>query len=249
MRILFVLILAALVIPGCKKKQETVLLPKGDTNFVYKLTYDTIIQTEANLVYYFPFNTKVVSGDISVNKLTCSLESLPPYVSASPKTQDIGRQQGGIFTLAIGALPAGDYPFNLKVSSAKYGDRLSPVILRIIPQTDYVPSLAGIYDSCYDYCPDSGFYHYTSVVSAIPDTPYVMKITNVRGLGNDFVVRANVGKGIRISPQTIGARTIWGSGTFNEDARPGHGGHYVMSIADTIVTGTDTLRCTVHIEH
>ncbi len=249
MRILFVLILAALAIPGCKKKQETVLLPKGDTNFVYKLTYDTIIQTEANLVYYFPFNTKVVSGDISVNKLTCSLEGLPPYVSVSPKTQVIGRQQGGIFTLAIGALPAGDYPFNLKVSSAKYGDRLSPVILRIIPQTDYVPSLAGIYDSCYDYCPNSGFYHYTSVVSAIPDTPYVMKITNVRCLGNDFVVRANVGKGIKIFPQTIGARTIWGSGTFNEDARPGPGGHYVMSIADTIVTGTDTLRCTIHIEH
>jgi len=249
MRVLLALILAALALPGCKKKQDVMLLPVGDTNFVYKLTYDTIIQTDANLVYYFPFNTKVVSGDISINKLTCSLEGLPSYVSASPKSQVVGRQQGGIFTMAIGALPPGDYPFSLKVSSAKYGDRLSPVILRIIPQTDYVPSLAGVYDSCYDYCPDSGFYNYTSVVSAIPDTPYVMKISNVRGLGHDFVVRAKVGKGIRIVPQTMGGHTIWGTGSFSEDARPGHGGDYVMSIVDTIVTGTDTLFCTMHIEH
>lgn len=249
MRIVLVLLMLPVAFCGCNKKPETVLLPAGDTNFVYKLTYDTIIQTEANVVYYFPFNTKVVSGDIALNKLTCSLDGLPPYVSASPTSQIVGRQQGGIFTLAIGNLPAGDYPFSLKVASAKYGVRSSSVILRIIPQTDFVPVLAGIYDSCYDYCPDSGFYYYASVVSAIPDTPYVMKLTNIRSLGNDFVVRATVGKSIRIAPQTIGGRTIWGSGSFNEDARPGHGGHYVMAIADTIVTGSDTLRCTVHIEH
>jgi hypothetical protein len=249
MRVLLLLLSVPLFFFGCRKKNNNPDVTNQSGTFAYTVVYDSILQASANSVYYFPFNIKVLGGDIAKNMLTCTLDEVPAYVAANPASMVVGKLKSGVFTLSIGNLPKGDYPFKLKIFSALYGEQVSVVKLRIIPMTDFAPILAGVYDSCYDYCPDSGFYHYSSQVSTVADTPYLLKISNIRNLGTDLVVRAWVSKSVRIPVQTTGGKTIWGTGDYSQDARPGHGGHYMLAIKDTIVTGVDTQVCTMHIEH
>lgn len=244
--------MALLLLFSCKKKGSN--SPGTDnTNeqFAFSVTYDTVLTMEPDFTKYFFFSVKVLGGDITSNPLTCSLEGLPPGVaSASPGNFVVTNLLGGNFQVHTNStITIGDYAFRLKVNSELYGDKYYNATLRVTSPEDYAALLAGTYDSCYDYCPDSGFYYYASQLNAIPDTPYVLKMTNIRNLGAGFVVRATIGKTVVIPVQASAGRTIWGSGSFSQDARPGHGGDYLMAINDTIVTGSDTLACTIHIEH
>lgn len=246
------LILAfALLTPGCRKKgiDNNNDTSSGSGEFSYAMISEPVITTFANSTYYLSFSLKVSKGDIMANPVTCSLEGLPDNVRITPASIVVGRLSGGLFKLDIGTLSFGDYTFYIVHKSEKFGTQKQKVILRIAAPPDYAALLAGTYDSSYDFCPDSGFYYYASSVTTVADTPYLAKISNIRGLGTDFVVRVWMNNTITIPVQTVKGRTIWGSGTFAEDARPGHGGDYVMSIKDTIVTGADTLICTIHLEH
>lgn len=246
-----IVVALAVLLVCCKKKG----VDDGNGNntatneFSYTMKSDSVVKVYSNSTYYLSFSLNLSRGSISGNPVTCTLEGLPDNVRITPPKIVVGNMLGGLFKLDIGTLNYGDYPFYIVHESAKFGVQKQKVILRIAAPPDYAALLAGIYDSSYDFCPDSGFYRYTSVVSTVPDTAYLAKISNIRALGTDFVVRAWIQNTVTIPLQTVKGRQIWGSGTYAQDARPGHGGDYVMSINDTIVTGMDTLRCTIHIEH
>ncbi len=246
-----VVLALAILMLCCKKKGNDNGNGNNNANgeFSYTMKSDSVASVYSNSTYYLSFSLKVSKGSITANPVTCTLEGLPDNVRITPAKIVVGNLLGGLFQLDIGTLSFGDYPFYIVHQSEKFGTQKQKVILRITAPPDYAALLAGTYDSSYDFCPDSGFYNYTSVVSTVADTPYLAKISNIRGLGSDFVVRAWIQNTVTIPLQTIKGRQIWGSGTYAQDARPGHGGDYVMSIKDTIVTGTDTLGCTIHIEH
>ncbi|MBX2907423.1 MAG: hypothetical protein KF744_15370 [Taibaiella sp.] len=248
---LIALLALATLVVCCKKKgiDSGNGSSTGSSEFSYMLKSDSVISVYSNSTYYLSFSLAVTKGVITANPVTCTLEGLPDNVRITPPKIVVGNLLGGLFQLDIGTLSYGDYPFYIVHQSDKYGTQKQKVILRITAPPDYAALLAGTYDSSYDFCPDSGFFNYTSVVSTVPDTAYLAKISNIRALGSDFVVRAWIQNTITIPVQTVKGRTIWGSGTYAQDARSGHGGDYVMSINDTIVTGADTLGCTIHIEH
>lgn len=246
-----ILLAVAILAVCCKKKgtDDGTGNTGSNAEFSYTLKSDSVISVYSNSTYYLSFSLAVSKGSISKNLVTCTLEGLPDNVRITPPKIVVGNLMGGLFQLDIGTLSYGDYPFYIVHQSEKFGTQKQKVILRITAPPDYAALMAGTYDSSYDFCPDSGFYNYTSVVSTVPDTAYLAKISNIRALGSDFIVRAWINNTISIPLQTVKGHTIWGSGTYAQDARPGHGGDYVMSIKDTIVTGTDTLGCTIHIEH
>lgn len=245
------LLFAALLLSvSCKKEPEKVPdTSTGTGDFAYEVDVASIVRSPANAEYSFVFNIKLLSGSIVGNNVTCFVEDLPPQVGVSPGSVSVGHLLGGVFTFDVGNLTIGDYPFRLKTYTDKYGEGYTDVTLRITPIPDIVPHLTGTYDSCYDYCPDSGFVYYSSVLSAVPDSPYVLNISNIRNAGSDVIVRAVVDDKVSIPVQSFGAKTIWGSGTYGIDSRPSHGGDYILTLNDTIVSGTDTLTCTMHIEH
>ncbi len=249
MKLRHILFLAPLLLFCCKKKDKGNETPDPSANFAYSVKYDSILSSAASSTCILSFTVKVGSGNIAENRLTCSLSGLPAAVSVSPATLTVAQLLGGVFTFNIGTIALGDYPFQLKIKSDKYGVQSHNLVLRIISPPDYAPLISGIYSSCYDYCPDSGFYNYSTQASTVPDTPFLLKISNVRNMGSSAIVRVWVSKNLVVPLQDVGGKKIWGSGTYSQDARPGHGGDYVMAIKDTLVTGTDTLACTMHIEH
>ena len=156
---------------------------------------------------------------------------------------------GGVFPMKIGNLAVGNYYYRLKIYSEKYGNQFYNSVLKIQPRPDNAPILAAAYDSSFDYCNLSGLAFYPSVAATVADTPYLLRISNVHGLGSGVVVRAWVGTGtVTIPAQPAGSKTIWGSGTYSEDARPGHTGHYIVEIKDTVATVSDTDYCTLHLQ-
>jgi hypothetical protein len=249
MKYLLLLLTVPVVFASCKKKKTPDDPNAAKGEFAFTVKNAPIVISESYKTFYFPFNIKLLSGTILGNDLTCSLDGLPDAVSATPSSMVVGQSLGGIFTISVGPVSLGDYPFRIKVVSAKYGEQFYNATLRITLPPDHAPMLAGSYDSCYDYCPDSGFVHYAATAAVMADTPFILKITNLRNLGNAFVVRATISDAISIPIQTVDGKTVWGSGTYSQDARPGHGGDYVMTIAETIVSGVDTQVCTAHIEH
>lgn len=244
-----VLLVPALLL-GCRKKNKG-----GDDDgtepdaFAYTMKYDSISSTGAGMDFNFAFYIKVTSGDIGANELRCSIEGLPSTVTISPATLAVTRLLGGVFTFSIGGLPVGDHPFQLKVDSKALGVQTYNAVLRIVAAPDYAPILAGVYDSCYDYCNGSLSGKYASVVSAVTSTPYKLTMTNLHQLGAGVTVEAWVSNIVTVPVQTAGGKTIWGRGTYSHDARPGHESHYMMSVSDTVVTGIDTQTCTMHVEH
>ncbi|GAA4461952.1 hypothetical protein GCM10023093_07600 [Nemorincola caseinilytica] len=242
----------ALLVPalllGCRKNKNG-----GDNNgtddFAYTMKYDSVSSTQNGIDYNFSFYIKVTKGDIADNALRCTVEGLPSSVTVTPASLTVTHLLGGVFTLKLGSLPAGDHPFQLKVDSKKFGVQTYNAVLRIVAAPDYAPILAGTYDSCYNYCEGDLSGRYISVVSAVTDTPYLLRLTNLHQMGSGVVVRAWVSNKVTIPVQTADGKTIWGRGTYSHDARPGHESHYMMSIDDTIVSGLDTLTCTVHVEH
>ncbi len=246
----YYLLFCILLCAACDKKGSN--LPDDTSTvgeFAYEVQADSIVRSPANSPYNFVFNIKLLSGKIQGNYVTCFIEGLPAAIGVSPENVVVGNLLGGVFSFDVGNVPVGDYPFRLKTITDKYGDAYTDLILRITAVPDIVPHLAGIYDSSYDYCPDSGLLHYSVVLSAIADSPHVLVISNFRNLGTGVTVHANVVSGVDIPIQSVGDKTVWGTGTYNIDARPDHGGDYVLSINDTIVSGLDTLTCTMHIEH
>ncbi len=244
------MVLLSVVCLCCRKKNSEPTTTTTDDNFGYTVKYDSVITANAAATHIFSFSIKVLGGNIANNKLTCMIEGLPATVSVDPDSIVVGQLLGGVFYMSIGTTIAiGDYPFTLKIRSARYGLRTYNLVLRIVPPTDFAPMLAGAYDSCYDYCPGPGFTYYSTNVSVVTDTPYLLRLTNVRNWGTTAVVRAWVSSVITVPLQEVAGRKIWGKGTYSQDARAGHEGQYLMSISDTIVTGTDTVGCTMHIEH
>lgn len=253
MRISKTLILAAIAagtIAGCNKKtSDNNSQPSTETEFAYTMSYDSVVRMPANSTHYFYFTIKVLGGNIVDNSIQFSLVGLPGQASCTPASITVTQMLGGTFEIHAGDLQNLDYPFRLKATSTKYGDQYYNMILRITPIPDYAPLLAGTYDTSYDYCLDEGIINYPATVSTVTDTPYLMKIANMQNLGSGFVVRAYVSNAITVPYQTVSGKNIWGTGTFSQDARPGHAGDYMMEIKDTIAVGTDTTYCTMHIEH
>jgi hypothetical protein len=240
-----------LLLPACDKKynlDEGILGGKGE--FAYTVRYDSIITvTEDVTDYNFAFYIKVLNGDIATNNLTCSLDGLPAGASYSPSSMTVGYLLGGVFPMNIGNLPVGTYYYRLKIYSEKYGNQFYNSVLKIQARPDNAPTLAAAYDSSFDYCNLSGLAFYPSVATTVADTPYLLRISNVHGLGSGVVVRAWVGTGtVTIPAQPAGSKTIWGSGTYSEDARPGHTGHYIVEIKDTVATVSDTDYCTIRLQ-
>jgi|GEM_PF-3135676 len=237
---------------GCRKKNNSDNTGNnpGANEFAYSVSFDSVSQTPAGGGYNFSFYVKVKKGDINTNKLTCSIEGLPAAATVTPASMTVSSLLGGVFYFDVSTLTAGDYPFRLRVSSAKYGDEYYDAVLRLSAPFDFATLLAGNYDSSYDFCALSALTKYQCTVSAVTDTPYLLKITNFQHLGSDVVLRAWVSDVIAIPEQSIpGGKTIRGTGTFSQDARPGHEAHYLMAVTDTITTGTSEDICTTHIEH
>lgn len=245
----YILLLPILFV-ACRKNKKDDNGGTGANNFAYTIKYDSVAISQAGVTYNFPFYIKVTGGNIDSNKLTCSIEGLPISVTVEPPSMTVGNLLGGVFSFKIYALPYGDYPFRIKVQSTKYGLQVYNAVLRIVAPPDYTPLLAGSYDSSYDFCSLTGINpKYFTGVYSVPDTAFLLKITNPHNWGTSHVVRAWVYSTVTIPAQVVNGKTMWGSGTYSHDARPGHGGHYIMEIKDTFAAALDTEYCTIHIEH
>ena len=250
MKYLSSILLLALLFTSCKKKSvNDNNTSNSGAEFSYSVTYDSVVTTTPQSSAIFVFSIKVLSGDIAANKLYCSITGLPSNMSVAPSTLAVTQLLGGIFTFNIGTAFYGDYPCQLKISTQNKADRIINFKIRIVPPTDYAPMLAGKYDSCYDFCSMSGFTYYSSVVSTVADTPYLLKLSNIQNLGSDAIVRAWISNIVTVPIQSVAGKTIWGKGTYSKDARPGHTGDFILTIDDTLVSGTDTQTCIMHIEH
>jgi len=251
MKYLSSILLLAFLFAACKKKNnsDNNTTGSGSKVFSYSVKYDSVITTNPQSAAIFVFSIKVLSGDIADNKLYCSIAGLPANMSVTPSSLAVTQLLGGVFTLNIGTAFYGDYPCQLKISNQKYGEKIFNIKLKIVPPTDFAPFLVGNYDSCYDFCSISGFTYYSSVVTTVADTPYLLKLTNIQNLGTDAVLRAWISKSVTVPVQTIAGKTIWGTGTYSQDARPGHSGQFIITVNDTLVSGTDTQSCVMHIEH
>ncbi len=231
----------------CNKSQPTPINQYEDFSFTTQ--YDSVISCYPNSLYNIIFNIQVLGGSIDSNVITYTISGLPVGITSTPASQTVGHVMGGAFNLTIGNIAVGTYTANFFISSAVNGTETHHLIIHILPPADNSPKLVGTYHTSYDYCNPSGnFYNYTSVVSTVADTPYEIKITNIKNLGPGFVVRAWVSNVVTIPQQTIGGYTIWGTGTFTHD-NPPFDTLYQMTIMDTIVTGTDVEHCIIHIQH
>lgn len=249
MKYLSSILILIVLLASCKKKNNTDNNSgNSDTEFSYSVKFDSVVTTTPQSAAIFVFSIKVLSGDIANNKLYCSIAGLPSNMSVTPSTLAVTQLLGGVFTFNIGTAFYGDYPCQLKISSQNKTEKIYNFKLRIVPPTDYAPMLAGTYDSCYDFCSISGFTYYSSAVTTVADTPYLLKLSNIQNWGSDAIVRAWISNIVTVPLQVVAGKTIWGKGTYNQDARPGHTGDFIITIDDTLVSGTDTQTCTMHIE-
>jgi hypothetical protein len=229
-----------------KPESHPVVMPVEP--FVFTARYDSVITCTPNSTFIFSFYITVSSGDITANKLHCTISGLPSNVSVNPTDLLVAQLLGGVFTFNIGAVPPGTYPLKFTINSAKYGNQVHTLLLKVVLPPDNAPKLSGNYTGSYDYCQPAGIlYNYSSVVTV--DSAYRIKITNIKNMGGSFIVKAIVSDVISIPVQTVGGITIWGSGTFSHDDRPGFASLYKIIINDTIVHGSDTERCGIHILH
>jgi hypothetical protein len=241
------LFLLAIALGSCQQKQNNVAVGE---DFKFSTQYDPIISCQAHTDAHLSFTVKVLKGDISNNKLTCTISGLPSGVVVTPQSMVVAQLLGGVFNLSVGTVPIGNYPFQLNISSPLTNTETHNLVLKVIPPPDYSSILANSYTKSFDYCqPNNSFYYYTSVVTAVADTPYKITISNLRSFGSSFIVRAWLSDVVTMPVQTIGAYTLWGTGTYSKDGRVGHENDYVITINDTVANGTDTQRCTVHLQH
>jgi hypothetical protein len=243
-------LLIGLLFLCCCKNKDTTTTPTGavDEKFSFSAQYDSVLSVYPNSDYNFSFYIRVNSGNISKNILTCSISGLPAGVTVTPVSQEVGVLLGGVFTFKVANVAVGNYPIKFEING-KQGSEMHNLILQVKPLPDYAQALAGTYAGCFDYCLPGTTTNYTSVVTAVADTPYLLKISNLKNLGTSFVVRGWTSDVVIIPQQTVDGRIVWGRGTFSKDGRPGHGADYVINIKDTIVAGTDTNTCTVNILH
>jgi hypothetical protein len=227
----------------CCNKNEVVKKPPAP--FAFTTTYDSVhtCYAESNTILYFTIN--VLGGDINDNPVTYSVTGLPPQATVVPAAQTVRGLLGGAFTISFGNTPVGTYTANFTISSSSTGTRVHKLILNVNPPKDYGPTLAGTYNNSYDFCQPDSFFYYSSVVSTVPDTPYLIKISNIKNLGASVKIRALLSKTITVPVQYAGGYTIWGRGTYTKDS----GTNYRLMINDTMVKGIDTQLCTIHIEH
>jgi hypothetical protein len=245
MKIKYLVYISILLFCGCSPK-STPVNPIPDFNFTYAAQYDSVITMGANSVYHFDFTINVLTGDISNNRLFCTITKIPSNVTITPSSMEVGEVRGGVFNINTGNLPIGTDTLIFSRSCSALGTQTGKLILRIVPPTDYAPRLAGTYDSCYDFCSPTT-YHYASICSTVADTPYELKISNVKNLGAGFVVIARVSQVITIPFQTVSGYKIWGSGNYTYVSNSGlH--YYEMVIDDTLVNGNDTEACIMHIQ-
>ncbi|MCW3122477.1 MAG: hypothetical protein JWQ38_1969 [Flavipsychrobacter sp.] len=245
MRIKHLYYLLPLLLCCCNKPQETPAKPDPNANFQYSVKYDPIITVEPNSTANFIFSIEVSSGDISTNRLTCSLTNLPGNASVAPSSMSVGLVQGGLFMIKTGDIPAGLDTLKFTISNAATGTETYRVILKVVPPIDYAALLAGSYDSCSDFC-NTGSYKHHCFVSA--DTAYSIKIRNLSNIGDTFIVKAKVTDKIIIPYQVTSGKKVWGRGTYSHDPKSGNT-LYQMVLNDTIVTGTDTQTCIANIRH
>lgn len=238
---------AALLLPVlflcCNKGSNTVTKPPAP--FSFTTTYDSIYTCYANSNITLLFTVNVKSGDINDAPVTYSVTGLPAAVTVMPSTQTVRGVLGGAFTITLGNIPVGTYTANFIISNSVTGTETHKLILNVTPPTDFGPMLAGTYDSSYDFCQPDSFFHYKSVVSTVPDTPYLIRISNIKNLGSSMKLRALLSKTIAIPAQYLAGYTVWGSGTYAKDT----GTLYRMTIYDTLAKGGDTQYCIIHIEH
>lgn len=228
----------------CCNPDNPQITPDPNFEFEYEANYDSVIVMRANSTYYFIFNIDVINGNISNNMLTCTISNLPGNVTVNPSSIVVGQIKGGSFTFKTGDIAAGTDTMKFTINSPSTGTVVRKLILKILPPIDYAPKLAGNYDSSYNFCAPVITEH-KSVVTA--DAPYSVKISNLNNLGSTFIVSAKVSEVIIIPYQVVGAHKIWGRGTYTPDPKTGNT-ELQAEIADTIVTGTDTLTCTAHLQ-
>jgi hypothetical protein len=249
MRFRYLAWLLPLLFCCCNKKDSGTT--KKYEDFTFSTSYDSVLTYytySGNNTHIFTFNVAVLTGDIGDNPITFSVTNLPANVTVTPSSQVVTHLLGGVFTFAFGSVPVGVDTANLIISSTATGTQTHKLIIKVQAPPDYATLLAGTYAGSYDFCQPDSFFNYSSVVSTIPDTPYKIKITNVKNLGTGFIVRANVSNVVTIPLQSYMGYTIWGSGTFSHD-NPPNTSLYQMAINDTLVHGTDTNYCTIHIAH
>lgn len=213
--------------------------------FTFTTTYDSVIKCYANSPYAFSFNVNVLSGDIGSNHINYRISGLPAGITAQPDSLSVSYIMGGVFNFTIGNMPVGFDTAGFVISSASNGTQTHKLIFNVQKPFDYSPLLAGAYTHCFDFCQPDSFFYYSSVVTTVTDTPYLIKISNIKNLGTGYKVRALISKVVTIPSQNLGVFTIWGSGTFFKDTS----NNYQMLINDTLVNGVDTQRCTIHIVH
>lgn len=242
----YIVWLLSLFLCCCNKNPSA---PAVNTAFSFTSTYDSILNCAPNSSYILDFNTEVLSGSVDSNPVTYTISGLPANVTVFPNTQSVALVKGGIFLFTFGNVPVGRDTASIVISSAATGPQYHMLLINILGLPDYASKLAGTYPGSYDYCiPADSLYNYTSIVNKVTDTPYEIKITNVKNLGLGFTVTAWLSTRVTIPFQSVGGYQIWGSGTFTHDNPPNEN-LYQMAINDTLVYGTDTERCTIHIQH
>lgn len=232
----------------CCCKQSDSTPPKPFVDFKFTTQYDSVISYYANSTYVLPFNVNVTSGDINDNPITFTVSNVPANITVSPASQVVTHLLGGIFTFNLGNLPLGNDTMTLNISCAATGSQNHRLVFKIQAPPDFSPSLAGTYHGAFDFCLPDSIINYTSVVSTIPGTPYKVTISNIKNLGSSFIIQADITNVVHVPLQSVGGYTIWGAGTFSHD-NPPYATQYQMTIDDTLVHGTDTNYCTIHIRH
>lgn len=235
-------LLVAVLFWSCNKGDETVKKPAAP--FSFTTTYDSVYTCYANSNTTLSFSINVLNGDINDNPVTYSITGLPAGVAVIPTSQTVRGVLGGAFTISLGDIAVGTYTANIIISNSSIGTQTHKLILNVNPPKDYGPILAGTYDSCYDFCQPDSFFYYSSVVSTVTDTPYLIRISNIKNMGAGIKIRAWLSKTVTVPAQPAGGYTIWGSGTYAKD----NGTKYRITINDTLAKGLDTQYCTIHIE-
>ena len=237
-----VVIISVLFICCGKKDSGTVTKPPA--GFTFTTSYDSVYSCYPNSNVTLSFTINVESGDITSNPVTYTITGLPPNVTVTPATQTVGGVLGGAFTITLGNVPKGADTAKLIISSAATGTETHKIIFNVHDPVDNAPMLAATYNHCYDYCQPTGFFYYSSVVATVPDTPYLVRISNVRNLGTGVGLKAWISNVVQVPVQWAGAYKVWGSGHYFKDT----GSFFRMEINDTMVSGTDTQYSVVHIE-
>jgi hypothetical protein len=253
MKIRISLILVLSMLFACKKGSDNGGNPTPYQPFVYLPTYDSTITITPNATYAFDFDIIVHSGDISKNNVHMTIASLPAGFSVSPSYQDVGYVEGGIFMFNTGNCALGLDTAILSIGTDSGGTTNHSIIFNVQPFPDVSAILNGTYAASFDFCEPDTLIYYTSVVMANLSMPYHFTISNIKNMGPGFIVNAQVSQTM---PHTIiipyqtasGGYKIWGSGIYAPD-NPPNGSLYQMTISDTLVHGTDTTECTIHLQH